>query len=132
MNPGSAHARLERNRRGAAVEAAGRTGRPDGRGLSRRSLLGLSAVAAAALAGCSGDGDDGGSGPSRSPSGSAPSGGSSADGPVTWANWPDYIDVDDDRPEVCFKLAAFTEKSGIEVTYKEVINDNEQFVATIR
>ncbi|WP_395298547.1 spermidine/putrescine ABC transporter substrate-binding protein [Kitasatospora hibisci] len=42
-----------------------------------------------------------------------------------FSNWTQYIDTDDDgrRPT----LDAFTERTGIEVTYTEDINDNDEF-----
>ncbi|MFD7411978.1 spermidine/putrescine ABC transporter substrate-binding protein [Kitasatospora purpeofusca] len=42
-----------------------------------------------------------------------------------FSNWTQYIDVDDDggRPT----LDAFTERTGIKVTYTEDINDNDEF-----
>jgi spermidine/putrescine transport system substrate-binding protein len=49
---------------------------------------------------------------------------------VVWANWPEYIDVAGGgkrRPT----LDAFVRRSGIEVDYQEVINDNEEFVSSI-
>ena len=48
-----------------------------------------------------------------------------------WANWPAYIDVDDARPTVRPTLAAFSKSTAIQVDYREVINDNVEFVATI-
>jgi spermidine/putrescine transport system substrate-binding protein len=47
-----------------------------------------------------------------------------------WANWPEYIDVAGGgkrRPT----LDAFVRRSGIEVDYQEVVNDNEEFVSSI-
>lgn len=47
-----------------------------------------------------------------------------------WATWPDYIDVDDDggRPT----LAAFTASAGIPVAYEEIIEDNDEYVDSVR
>jgi spermidine/putrescine transport system substrate-binding protein len=47
-----------------------------------------------------------------------------------WANWPDYIDVAD-RGSRRPTLDRFVRRSGIEVDYQEVINDNEDFVDSI-
>ena len=49
---------------------------------------------------------------------------------LVWANWPDYIDVaarGTRRPT----LDRFVRRSGVEVEYQEVINDNEEFVDSI-
>jgi spermidine/putrescine transport system substrate-binding protein len=95
--------------------------------VSRRTLLSLAAVGA--VSGCTGDSSSG-PGASRSPSSSSPAttaGGSDA---LVWANWPEYIDVAGGgkrRPT----LDAFVRRSGIEVDYQEVVNDNEEFVSSI-
>ncbi|MCM3922741.1 spermidine/putrescine ABC transporter substrate-binding protein [Frankia sp. AiPs1] len=52
-------------------------------------------------------------------------------GTLDFANWPLYMDVgstDSDHPS----LDVFTKKTGIKVTYREVIQDNESFFAQIR
>ena len=49
---------------------------------------------------------------------------------LVWANWPEYIDVagwGQRHPT----LDAFVRRSGIEVDYQEVVNDNEEFVSSI-
>ena len=97
------------------------------RPLSRRALLALAAAAAAA--GCSGD-DPPGPRDARSSGPSAPATGAGAGGALVWANWPEYIDVAGGgrrRPT----LDAFVRRSGIEVDYQEVVNDNEEFVSSI-
>jgi spermidine/putrescine transport system substrate-binding protein len=94
--------------------------------VSRRAVLAL--LAAGSVAGCSGDADPSGSG-TRSPAPSTPSAGAGA-GALVWANWPEYIDVAGGgrrRPT----LDAFVRRSGIEVDYQEVVNDNEEFVSSI-
>ncbi len=50
-------------------------------------------------------------------------------GQLNFANWPDYIDVNSkgDSPS----LLQFTKDTGIQVTYKTVINDNDPFLAKI-
>jgi spermidine/putrescine transport system substrate-binding protein len=50
-------------------------------------------------------------------------------GAVEWANWPLYIDLDDDGNYP--SLLAFTEETGIEVNYTEAIQDNADFMGTI-
>lgn len=104
---------------------------PVGR-VARRTVLGL---AGAALVGCSG-----GDGGSTAPTGTAPSATPTAtstfataapgDRALVWATWPDYIDVDEEggRPT----LAAFSAQSGIAVTYEEVIEDNDEYVDSVR
>lgn len=87
---------------------------------SRRALLG--GLVAGALSGCSS---------SEKPAEVlSPSSSTNATGPIVWANWPDYIDVTANgkrRPT----LAGFIQESGINVEYKEVINDNAEFIAGI-
>ena len=104
------------------------TPRP-GRRVGRRALLG---AAAAALTACSGDPEDAPTPSGTTTASPAPTFATAApqDRALVWATWPDYIDVDDDggRPT----LAAFTASSGIPVTYEEVIEDNEEYVASIR
>ncbi|MFJ9178662.1 spermidine/putrescine ABC transporter substrate-binding protein [Streptomyces sp. NPDC102360] len=50
---------------------------------------------------------------------------------LTWANWPLYIDVDDDNPSKRPTLDAFEKRSGIQVKYTEEINDNDEFFGKI-
>ncbi len=52
-------------------------------------------------------------------------------GTVEWANWPAYIDIDDETGEYP-TILAFTEQTGITVNYQEAINDNEEFFGTIQ
>lgn len=52
-------------------------------------------------------------------------------GVLDFANWPAYIDIDEESGDYP-TLAKFTEESGIEVTYTEAINDNEEFFGTIQ
>jgi len=96
---------------------------------SRRAVLGSTALAALwVAAGCSGDDPedaDDAAGESASPSPDQPSGTAAA---ITWANWPDYIDVSDDDPGQRPTLEAFTDQTGIQVDYREDINDNQEFV----
>jgi spermidine/putrescine transport system substrate-binding protein len=52
-------------------------------------------------------------------------------GRLSFANWPLYIDIDEDtnaRPS----LEKFRQETGTAVTYAEVINDNEEFFGTIQ
>jgi spermidine/putrescine transport system substrate-binding protein len=103
---------------------------PPARGLSRRTLLTL--FGAAALAGCSTGSDSTAGKPSssRSPSPSATTSVGSADKSLIWSNWPNYIDVRKKAPQHP-TLAAFTAQTGVKVDYREVIEDNDAYVATI-
>jgi spermidine/putrescine transport system substrate-binding protein len=75
-----------------------------------------------------------GIGPGNSP---GASGGSQAAlpsapaGVLDFANWPAYIDIDEESGDYP-TLAKFTDETGIEVTYTEAINDNEEFFGTIQ
>ncbi|MFE6889683.1 spermidine/putrescine ABC transporter substrate-binding protein [Streptomyces sp. NPDC057694] len=55
----------------------------------------------------------------------------SSDKRLTWANWPLYIDVDDDDTSKRPTLDAFEKRSGIQVKYTEEINDNDEFFGKI-
>src|SRR4051794_22245859 len=99
---------------------------PPARGLSRRALLTL--FGAAALGGCSADSDGKARPPTVSPSATVVAG--STDKTLIWSNWLNYIDVRKKAPRHP-TLAAFTAKTGVEVTYREVIEDNDSFVKTI-
>jgi len=95
--------------------------------VSRRALLALAAAGAAA--GCSGN-DPAAPQETRTSGPSAPTTGAGAGGALVWANWPEYIDVAGrgrQRPT----LDAFVRRTGIEVDYQEVVNDNEEFVTSI-
>jgi spermidine/putrescine transport system substrate-binding protein len=52
-------------------------------------------------------------------------------GEVTWANWPLYIDIDEATGGYP-TLENFTSETGIQVTYKEDINDNSEFFGKIQ
>ena len=101
----------------ALVAATRRPAR--GRDLSRRDflagVLGTAGVAAA-LAACS--------------SGTTAPTPSSSARPLTWASWPLYLDQDDAGTSYP-TLDAFTEQTGIEVAYREVVEDNAEFTATV-
>jgi len=66
--------------------------------------------------------------PSASPS--APMIPNGTVGNVTWANWPLYIDVDKNGNHPT--IQAFEKKYGVKVTYKEAINDNNDFFGKIQ
>jgi spermidine/putrescine transport system substrate-binding protein len=75
-----------------------------------------------------------GIGPAASPSAGAGSQAalpSAPAGTLDFANWPAYIDIDEETGEYP-TLAKFTDESGIDVTYTEAINDNEEFFGVIQ
>ncbi|HYM53287.1 MAG TPA: spermidine/putrescine ABC transporter substrate-binding protein [Candidatus Dormibacteraeota bacterium] len=49
---------------------------------------------------------------------------------IRWANWPAYIDIDEETGGYP-TIEAFQEATGHEVTYTEAVNDNEEFFGTI-
>lgn len=51
---------------------------------------------------------------------------------LNFANWPLYIDTDDNDTTKHKTLEDFTAKYGTVVKYSEVINDNDEFFGTIR
>ncbi|MFJ3638208.1 spermidine/putrescine ABC transporter substrate-binding protein [Streptomyces sp. NPDC090108] len=95
--------------------------------MSRRSLLrALGGTAAAgALAGC------GVRGAYVQPGERAVADRSAADRSLVFANWPLYIDTDDDDPQKRPTLDAFEKRTGISVDYVEEINDNDEFFGKI-
>ena len=101
--------------------------------LSRRRLLqaaGLTGVAVTAAAcGAGGGASDPTSGAAPSPTLAQDV--SDAEKFVNWANWPLYIDVDEETGDYP-TLAAFTAATGIEVNYTEDVNDNNEFYAKVR
>ncbi len=71
--------------------------------------------------------------PSVAPSASAePTAAQSPSAELNFANWPLYIDTDDDDATKHKTLEDFTAKYGTTVNYSEVINDNDEFFGTIR
>jgi spermidine/putrescine transport system substrate-binding protein len=101
-------------------------------GLSRRRLLqvaGITGVAATAAA-C---GAGGGSSETTSgaPSPSLAADRSDSEKFVNWANWPLYIDIDEDSGAYP-TLEAFAAATGIKINYSEDVNDNNEFYAKVR
>ena len=90
--------------------------------VSRRTMLaGTGAGATAlALAACSPAGTT--AGPAEDNSANDPT--------LNWANWPFYIDEDDDGNFPT--LLAFEEQSGIDVNYLITVDDNNSYFATVR
>ncbi|MFI1245147.1 spermidine/putrescine ABC transporter substrate-binding protein [Streptomyces anulatus] len=95
--------------------------------MSRRSLLrALGAGAAGAtLAGC------GVPAAFVEPGDRAGRDSSATDRTLHFANWPLYIDTDDEDESKRPTLDAFSQRTGISVTYTEEINDNDEFFGKI-
>lgn len=91
--------------------------------VSRRAMLagGVGGATALALAACA-PGSSGAPTPATDQS--------ATDKTVTWANWPAYLDEDDEGNYPT--LQAFTEATGIEAEYLVDINDNNEYYAKIR
>jgi spermidine/putrescine transport system substrate-binding protein len=87
------------------------------------SALTLPSILAACGIGPAGSGSAGTA--STAPLPSAPA------GVLDFANWPAYIDIDEETGDYP-TLARFEQESGIDVTYTEAINDNEEFLGTIQ
>jgi spermidine/putrescine transport system substrate-binding protein len=67
--------------------------------------------------------------PTESPS---PTAAASPAGQLVWANWPLYIDTDEEDKSKHPSIEAFKEETGIDVRYSENISDNEEFFGTIQ
>jgi spermidine/putrescine transport system substrate-binding protein len=97
--------------------------------LSRRAVLrgagGLGA--AAALAAC-GTGDTGGTTSQPSPTVKDKS---ATEKIVRWANWPLYLDYDEDTKKYP-TLEAFQQETGIKATYAEDIDDNDSYYGKVQ
>jgi spermidine/putrescine transport system substrate-binding protein len=57
---------------------------------------------------------------------------SSSEKKLVVSNWPLYIDVDEDDETKRPSLEAFTKQTGIDVTYQEDVNDNNEFFGKVR
>ena len=115
------------------------------RGMSRRTVLKGTAFAGfgAFLAACGTSGQEttapSAAPPSSAPADSAapaeseaPAASESPSAELNFANWPIYIDTDDNDPTKHKTLEDFTAKYGTVVNYSEVINDNDEFFGTIQ
>jgi spermidine/putrescine transport system substrate-binding protein len=94
--------------------------------LSRRSMLagaGATALGLGAVSAC-------GTGSSSAPEIKAAADKSDAEKVVNFANWEQYMDVDD-ATKGFPTLEAFEKKSGIKVTYAEDIDDNDSYYGKI-
>jgi spermidine/putrescine transport system substrate-binding protein len=104
--------------------------------MSRRRLLGAAGLTGAALvASACGASDEALSNGNAGAAGGLPQNEapdlSAQDKTANWSNWPLYIDIDDatgTRPS----LDEFQKLSGINVTYTEDVNDNNEFYAKVR
>jgi spermidine/putrescine transport system substrate-binding protein len=97
-------------------------------GMSRRALLGtgLAAGSVAALSACA---------PPEPPSGGLatldlPKDVSATDKTLKWANWTAYLDMNGKETQSP-TLEAFMQKTGIEVTYSEDVDDNDSYYAKV-
>ncbi|ANH93713.1 MULTISPECIES: spermidine/putrescine ABC transporter substrate-binding protein [unclassified Streptomyces] len=115
----------------ARPEPAGRGRRGGGAVLGRRSLLRAGAggvFAAGALGALSACGIPAAG---KTQGGTATEDHSAREKSVNFSNWPEYIDVDDSGKHHP-TLEAFTRRTGIQVTYTEDINDNNEFFGKIK
>ncbi len=94
---------------------------------SRRTVLrGLVAATALAATGC------GMPGTRQDPAACRSDDVSASDKKLVVSNWPLYIDVAEDDESVRPTLDAFMAQTGIEVTYTEDVNDNNEFFGKVR
>jgi len=98
--------------------------------VSRRRLLQVAGIGSAAMvaAACGTGSSDSAGGEA---SASAAEDMSDTEKVVNWSNWPLYLDVNEDTGDYP-TLAAFEEATGIDVTYTEDVNDNNEFFAKVR
>ncbi len=116
-----------------AIARAFRGGRHSRRVFLRRAGKGVvvmgSALSLPSILAACGIGPGGSPGATGGPSGE-PVGGGEPAGILNFANWPLYIDQDDDGNSPT--LAQFEEELGIDVNYTENIEDNAGFFGTIQ
>jgi spermidine/putrescine transport system substrate-binding protein len=94
---------------------------------SRRTVLrGLVAATALAATGC------GMPGTRQDPAACRGDDVSSTDRKLAVSNWPLYIDVDEDDEAKRPTLDEFVARTGIQVTYQEDVNDNNEFFGKVR
>ena len=97
--------------------------------LSRRSLLrGAGAVGVAATLAACGTGGEEAAGTKPSPSVEDKS---ATDKKVRWANWPFYLDYDEDTKKYP-TLEKFQSETGISATYAEDIDDNDSYYGKVQ
>ncbi|MDG4793203.1 spermidine/putrescine ABC transporter substrate-binding protein [Micromonospora sp. WMMD1082] len=102
------------------------------RPLTRRGLLtgtlGSAALLASggALAGC------GTPGAQQTEAGCVSEDVSGTEKTLAFSNWPQYMDVDEDDESKRPSLDAFVSRTGIQVTYTEDVNDNNEFFGKVQ
>ncbi len=101
-------------------------------GLTRRRFLRNVGAGGALLGGGTLLSACGISGEETQPSGEASAGGTELSGELNFANWPLYIDTEEDDETVSPTLQQFEEEYGVTVNYFEDINSNEEYFAQIR
>jgi spermidine/putrescine transport system substrate-binding protein len=113
-------------------------------GMSRRTVLKGTAFAGfgAFLAACGTSGQQSSApttapattapGESVAPASEAPAASQTPSAELNFANWPLYIDTDENDQTKHKTLEDFTAKYGTVVNYQEVINDNDEFFGTIQ
>jgi spermidine/putrescine transport system substrate-binding protein len=57
---------------------------------------------------------------------------SSTDKKLAFSNWPQYMDVDEKDESKHPTLIAFQERTGLQVTYTEDVNDNDEFFGKVQ
>ncbi|MEU0741913.1 spermidine/putrescine ABC transporter substrate-binding protein [Streptomyces sp. NPDC006134] len=112
----------------AAMRRSLRTGRAS---LTRRSLLRASAGGVLAAGGLGALSACGIPPAGRTQGGVAAEDHSAKEKEIAFSNWTEYMDVDDSGKRHP-TLEAFTERTGIKVTYTEDINDNNEFFGKIK
>jgi spermidine/putrescine transport system substrate-binding protein len=102
------------------------------RAIDRRAFLQGTALAGfgAFLAACSSGGTPAPASPTAGPTGGGTPEPDEIEGPLNFANWPAYVDLNDDETESP-TLVGFEAEHGIEVNYVEDIQTNEDFFATV-
>ncbi len=100
------------------------------------ALVGILALSACGIGPAASSAPSGDAGASEEPGGSGgadpgePVGGGEPEDTLNFANWPLYIDQDDDGNFVT--IQDFEAETGIDVTYTESIEDNTSFFGTIQ
>ena len=114
--------------------------RPSSELTRRRFLQGTALTGVAAFVAACGTSGTGSSAPAESGDGTASEGPTASEGgagqtpsvELNFANWPLYIDTDEEDETKHKTLEDFTAEYGTVVNYSEVINDNDEFFGTIR
>jgi spermidine/putrescine transport system substrate-binding protein len=114
------------------LASAARAGAARGPEVSRRAVLaGALGVGGAALLAACGTGGTTSSSTATSTQASAVTDVSATDKTVHWANWTLYLDYND-KTKTYPTLDAFTQQTGIKVTYAEDIDDNDTYFGKIQ